>query len=307
MGMNHKSQIESLNLRYAIKGHLEFQVGENGLPVARVNNALAKADIYLQGGHVTLFQPRGHEPVLWMSSRAQFEHGKAIRGGVPVIWPWFGPHATDSNKPQHGFARTAEWTVKNTTVVNGGDTQLQLLLGDSPSTRALWPHVFELTLTITIGKALTIELTSLNTGRGRFIAGAALHSYFAISEVSQMHVEGLAGRDYIDQLDGNQIKHQADVVRVDQEVDRIYINSEDTCVIHDEVTSRRILVQKSGSRSTVVWNPWTDKARAMADFDDEGYQHMLCIETANAADDVRELAAGEKHTLCQFISVSNRK
>ena len=303
--------IEELNAQFAIADQLRFQTGESGLPKAQISNALATAEVYLHGGHITAFRPTSlsanlsinQSDVFWMSPLAQFQTGKAIRGGVPVIWPWFGPHATDSSKPQHGFARTAEWRVSATETLADGSTQLQLQLTGNPSTRALWPHAFELSLTINIGSELKIGLTARNMGEQNFVAGGALHSYFAIGDVTQMHIDGLAGREYIDQLDDNQIKQQTGEVRIRQEVDRIYFNSEDTCVIHDAMLSRQIHVKKTGSRSTVVWNPWKDKAQAMSDFPDKGYQNMVCIEAANATDDVVQLSPGEEHTLSQIIAV----
>lgn len=297
-------KIEKLNRQFAIPGHVHISAGENGLPKLRVENALASAEVYLHGAHITDFQPKGHAPVLWMSPLAQFQAGKAIRGGVPVIWPWFGPHGTDSSKPQHGFARTAEWQLSATEALADGSTQLQLVLTDSDETRALWPHVFELRLTVTVGTELKIDLTSRNAGEQGFVAGGALHSYFTVGDVTEMSVEGLAGREYIDQLDGNQIKQQVGDVHIRREADRIYVNSDDTCVIHDAGLRRKIQVRKSGSQTTVVWNPWQDKARAMADFSDDGYQTMLCIEAANAVDDVVQLAPGEEHTLSQVIAVT---
>ena len=297
-------QIEGLNAQFAIAEHVSFRAGENGLPTAQINNSHASVEVYLHGAHITAFQPTGHESVLWMSPLAQFQTGKAIRGGVPVIWPWFGPHGTDNSKPQHGFARTAEWQMESTSILPDGATQLKLQLADEASTQALWPHAFELSLTVTVGSALKIDLTCRNTGEQPFTAGGALHSYFTVGDVTQMSVEGLAGREYIDQLDGNQIKQQVGDVHIRREADRIYVSSDDTCVIHDAVLRRKIQVRKSGSQTTVVWNPWQDKAKAMGDFSDDGYQTMLCIEAANAVDDMVRLAPGEAHTLSQIITVS---
>lgn len=295
--------LKALNERFGLEKHIVFQSGEKGLPVARIDNGVAVAEVYLHGAHVTAFQPQSSEPVLWMSPSAQFQNDKAIRGGVPVIWPWFGPHATDSDKPQHGFARTAEWQVNATKALSDGSTQLQLCLTDTPATQALWPFAFELSLTITVGAELKIELTSRNTGEQSFTVGAALHSYFVVGDVKNMQVDGLHNCHFIDQLDGNKVKQQNGVVSITEEVDRIYIDTDATCVIHDENLSRHIQIKKTGSRSTVVWNPWSEKAKGMADFSDDGYQQMVCIETANAADDVRQLASGETHTLCQIITV----
>jgi glucose-6-phosphate 1-epimerase len=298
------AQIDVLNAQFSIPGRLSFQSGENALPMVKIDNGLVMAEVYLHGAHITAFQPQGSEPVLWMSPLAQFQNDKAIRGGVPVIWPWFGPHAADVDKPQHGFARTAEWRVNATRALADGSTQLQLCLSDTADTHALWPYAFELSLMITVGTELNIELTAHNIGEQTFTAGAALHSYFAVGDVKQISVDGLHGCNYIDQLDGNRIKQQNNAVRIAREVDRIYTDTDTICVIHDALLSRRLHIKKTGSRSTVVWNPWNEKAKGMADFSDEGYQRMLCIETANAADDVRQLAPGETHTLSQTIAAS---
>lgn len=301
------AQIEELNAKFAIDGQVQFSAGEGGQPKVRIVNDLATAEIYLQGAHITDFQPVGHGSVLWMSSAAQFLPGKAIRGGVPVIWPWFGPHATDTSKPQHGFARTLPWQVGATHALGDGSTRLEFQLTDNPETRVLWPHAFELKLAVMVGTELQIELTSRNTSEQSVIVGGALHSYFAIGDVSKMLIEGLDGRKYIDQLDGDRVNQQQDDVSITQEVDRIYVDSEDTCVIRDMALSRNISVQKTGSRTTVVWNPWQDKARAMDDFTNDGYEQMVCIEAANAVDDVVQLAPGDTHTLGQIITVSSKR
>ncbi|HEC17972.1 MAG TPA: D-hexose-6-phosphate mutarotase [Gammaproteobacteria bacterium] len=295
--------LASLNADFGLEGHVHFQAGENGLHMARIDNDLATAEVYLHGGNITAFQPHGSDPLLWLSPLAQFQTDKAIRGGVPVIWPWFGPHSVDSHKPQHGFARTASWQVSHAGALADGSTQLQLDLRDTSATRTLWPHAFALELVFTVGTELRIELTSRNTGDQPFTAGAALHSYFAVGDVEQVVVEGLADCEYIDKLDADRRKRQEGLVRIHAEVDRIYLKTENSCVIHDPLMARQIHIEKGGSRSTVVWNPWADKAEAMADFPDQGFRQMLCIETANAADDVRILAPGDAHTLSQRISL----
>jgi glucose-6-phosphate 1-epimerase len=296
-------KIEQLNAAFSITDQLCFEQGENGLLRAKFNNGLATAELYLHGAHITSFCPQGQDELLWMSPLAQFQEGKAIRGGIPIIWPWFGPHWSDKHKPQHGFARNSMWQVSSSAALPDGATQLQLVLNDAPETQSLWPHAFELRLCLTVGTTLNIELTGVNTGTMPFTAGAALHSYFALANVSEMFVEGLAGRTYIDQLDGHQQKIQKGTIRVTDAVDRIYVATDDHCVIYDEQASRKIQVAKTGSCSTVVWNPWAHTAKAMADFSSEGYRNMLCIETANAADDVRQLRPAESHAMSQTISL----
>jgi D-hexose-6-phosphate mutarotase len=297
--------LDTLNQQFGIADHIQFHTGTGDLPMVQIDNALGAATICLQGGHVTAFRPRGADEVLWLSPCARFQAGKAIRGGVPVIWPWFGPHPTDVGKPQHGFARLSRWQVLETEARDDGASRLRLQRMNDAETRALWSYPFQLILDINVGTELDIALHCRNIGAEAFDMGAALHSYFAVSDISRTHITGLAGRQYIDQIDGNRIKSQQGELRIDEEVDRIYIDTdtENVCMIHDAQRARRIRVIGRGSRSTVVWNPWAAKALAMSDFPNDGYRTMVCIEAANAAADIRRLAPGETHILAQTISV----
>ncbi len=293
---------DELNQRFAIQDHLTFEAGVNKLTRALVDNQSARAEIYLHGGHLTSFQPNGQSPLLWMSDLARFESGKAIRGGVPIVWPWFGAHTIDPSKPQHGFARTSQWQVAESSAPSGSETILKLCLTNNAETQSLWPHSFELTLRITVSETLRLELTTRNTGKTPFEIGCALHSYFAVGDIARTTITGLDDCHYLDQLDDNKSKAQQGAVVINEEVDRIYRETEDECTICDEAARRYIHVGKSGSRSTVVWNPWSLKAQGMRDFPDDGYRSMVCIETANAADDTRTVDPGENHSLIQLIS-----
>lgn len=268
-----------------------------------VTNAFAQAELYLHGAHITAFQPHGTKPVLWMSDIAAFESGKAIRGGIPVVWPWFGPHPTDESLPQHGFARTSDWAVCATDVLPDERTELRLELRDDKAARALWPHPFVLELRVVVGAKLSVGLRTRNTGTESVRVGGALHTYFHIADVGGVSIEGLGGRDYIDRLEANRVKREKGSISISEEVDRVYLETTDECVINDLGLGRRVRVAKSGSRTTVVWNPWIDKARRMTDFPDEGYRRMVCVEATNTADDVYYVAPGGEHTLSQTISV----
>jgi len=295
--------IDDLNARFG-NADLTFTIGQGGLPKADIRNRLGSADVYLHGAHLTAFQPADAGPVLWMSEQAAFAPPKPIRGGVPICWPWFGGNPDDTAKPQHGFARNRRWTVRSARSLPDDATVLTLGLRDDPETRAIWPHAFDLEFTLTVGSELRMDLRARNTGDSPVEIGAALHTYFAVGDITQVSISGLDGREYHDQLDGMRVKSQSGDVRIDREVDRIYIDTEDTCFIDDPSMSRRIRVAKEGSRSTVVWNPWVAKAARMPDFPDDGYRTMVCIETTNAAGDVRTLGPGQEHTLTQFISLS---
>lgn len=300
--MEHVDPAE-LNARFAIPEHVSFVSGPGALPVAEVHNAHARALIALHGGHVFAFQPHGQAPVLWVSKRSYFASGKAIRGGIPICWPWFGPHPTDPGLPAHGFVRTAEWQILETAVVADGATLLLFGLESNEHTLSLWPHAFRLEMVITVGASLQAELVVHNPGTYVFTCGGALHSYFTVSEIGNVTITGLEGRSYIDQLEPGQDKRQDGPVTIDAETDRIYVDATDTCNIEDAGLQRHVAIAKTGSRTTVVWNPWIDKAQRMPDFDDDEYRTMVCVETANAADDVVTVAPGTVHRLGTVISV----
>ncbi|MBW8189975.1 D-hexose-6-phosphate mutarotase [Neiella marina] len=297
------SQLIQLQADYQHLPQLEFSATNSGLIMIAVRNELAQASICLHGAHVCSFQPQQQRPVLWLSSQAQFTEGKAIRGGVPVCWPWFGPHPTDSNLPQHGFARNQNWQLENATQLPSGATELTFVLTDTPASRELWPHAFKLALKVTVATELTLELITTNCDDVPATVGGALHSYFAVGNIAQTRIEGLDQVVYDDK-----VSHQDDLIQrgdilIDEEVDRVYRETTGRCLIHDDASTRKISVAKQGSSTTVVWNPWTDKAAAMADFEDDGYHHMVCIEAVNSGDDCHTLQPGASHRLIQVINV----
>lgn len=287
--------------QFAIEGAVAIQAGEGGMPKVVVTGQHGAAEMYLHGAHVTSFTPSGQSPMLWMSRDAVFSPAKAIRGGVPVCWPWFGKLDEHPELPQHGFARTSDWQLQSTSVETDGAVVVAMTLMDDEKSRALWPHKFQLTLQVTVGKEMTLKLSCVNTGEEPFDASAALHTYFAVDRIEDVQVRGLAGRRYVDQLDGGAIKTIDGDIVVDREVDLIAIDSDDDVMIAEASASREIRISKSGSASTVVWNPWVEKSKKMSDFPDDGYKTMLCIETANAANDVRNVAPGTTHVISQTI------
>lgn len=292
--------LDALNGRLAIAGRLRFVAGPGGMAHARLTAGDYAAEVALQGGHVLAYGRAGAPPVLWMSRLAVFAPGKAVRGGIPLCWPWFGPHPVDAGKPAHGFARVMLWEAL-ASADHGDAVALTLRLGDSEATRALWPHHFALELTVTVGAQLDVALTATNTGEVPFVAGGALHSYFAVGAVTEAAIMGLDGTTYLDQLTG-QTQSQSGPVTVSAEVDRIYNDVASACTLVDPVLGRAIRVAKAGSATTVVWNPWVEKARRLADFGDDEYHEMLCVETANAGDDRVTVAPGASHTLRATIS-----
>lgn len=293
-----------LNERYAIANHVQFKEGEGGLVMAEISNAHATARIALQGAHLMTWQPHGEEPVIWLSKFAKFASGKSIRGGVPICWPWFGPHATDSKLPGHGFARTVMWEVLETREMQDGGTFIRFGLVETDATRAQWPHPCSAQIEFSIGKMLHVDLVTRNIGPHPFTLGEALHTYFHISDVGQMTIRGLENCEYMDKAGGiSELKKQLNGIRIESEVDRVYLNTASDCIIKDRGLKRVIRIAKQGSSSTVVWNPWTEKADKMGDFGPEGHRGMVCVESANALDNVVTVAPGETHHLAVLYSV----
>ncbi len=295
--MTETPDIAQLNAQYALDGRLRFEAGPGGLPLAVVSNRHAAASVALLGGQVLDFQPHGVAPVLWTSRRSQYAVGKAIRGGVPVCWPWFGPHPSDSARPNHGVVRTRLWQVRAAEAAEDGTTRLALGIADDPATRALWPHAFDLEVRITVGAELAVELVARNTGAEGFVCTGALHSYFAVGDAAGVRIDGLDGRDYLDKAADGRRAAQRGPVTIAAETDRIYLDTTADCLIRDPAQGRVIRVAKSGSRTTVVWNPWAEKARALGDMADDEYTGMVCVETANADEDEIALAPGGEHRL----------
>lgn len=287
----------ALNARYGIPDQLQFRDAPGGLVVGEVDNAHATATIALQGAHLMTWAPKGARPVVWLSKDAKLAPGKSIRGGVPICWPWFGPHASEPSFPGHGFARTVPWDVVETQKLANGATRLVFRLVPSDATRTQWPHPSEVEIHMVVGPTLEIDLVTRNTGAAAITVGDALHTYFEVGDVRKVKIHGLDGCPYVDKVDGGKRKQQAGPVTIAGEVDRIYLESTADCVIEDPVLGRRIRVAKKGSASSVVWNPWIEKAAKMGDLGENGYLNMLCVESANADADVVSIPPGAEHHL----------
>ncbi|HNY91981.1 MAG TPA: D-hexose-6-phosphate mutarotase [bacterium] len=277
--------------------------GKGGLPMLEITNRAAKALISLYGGQVLSWQPLGEEQVLFISAKSWFEAGKAIRGGVPVCWPWFGPHPSGGGLPMHGFARLQEWRLQHVTSTQANETSAVLELEDSPATLALWPYPFQLRLQVDVGAHLRIALTMTNRDTEEVEITAALHSYFQLGEAELVHITGLDDTFYIDTLQQERTTLQQGQIRIDREINRIYLETGSSCTIYDPVLARQIVVKKEGSRSTVVWNPWQERSRAFQDLGGEEYKRFVCIEAGNVRQDRILLAPAASHTLATEFTV----
>lgn len=287
---------------FAIDQRVLFEMSPLGGPIARLRHGQAQAVVALHGAQV-LNWVIGGIGLLWLSPVARIRAGKGLRGGIPVCWPWFADHPDDPSKPAHGFVRHQDWSVAGTCATPDA-VSITLATATTEADQALWPHRAELRLTVRLGAALALQLETQNVGHVPFPLSEALHTYFRVSDIANVAVTGLEGRDYLDKLDAFVRKSQAGPIAIAGEVDRIYLGDTSRIVIEDRGTGRRLLVASTGSRSAVVWNPWTAKSARLGDMGSpEAYRQMLCVETANAGDDVVRLAPGAAHTLGVTYSV----
>lgn len=286
-----------------------FQVGteQHGeLSCWRISSAHAELLIAQQGAQILSYQRIGEPPLLWLSDQAIFRQGKSVRAGVPVCWPWFGnlqrnPASVQAmyqgeQAPAHGLARSRDWQLLGIEEV-GSTLRIEFELPEAQGELPGWPHNVELKLLMVLGDDLEVSLTSRNLGDAPVTISQALHSYFAVSDVRQARVEGVEGLAYIETLADWQQRQQQGPLGFAGETDRIYLAPPAQLSIVDPHWQRRITLTSSGSRSAVIWNPWTERAQELPDMADDGWQRMLCIETANVWDDVVELKPGASRSL----------
>jgi glucose-6-phosphate 1-epimerase len=295
-----------LQEKFGIEDTLRFEETPTGLVRAVITTAEADADVYLQGGHVAHWAPKGQKPVLFVSSRSEFAAGKAIRGGIPVIFPWFGPRGGGMPGPSHGFARTALWQL-HSAQETGGQIELVFVIEPKDLADSFGYADLSLQLRVVIGAELQMELRVRNQSEKPLKYEEALHSYFAVGDIGQVSISRLEGTTYIDKTDGMKRKQAGnEALRPTRETDQIHVNTTATCVVEDALWQRVIEIEKSGSESTVVWNPWAEKTKGLKDMAPEEWREMVCVESANAADNTVTVAPGREHLMRVVIRVEAR-
>ncbi|MEL6930257.1 MAG: D-hexose-6-phosphate mutarotase [Cyanobacteria bacterium J06600_6] len=296
--------IEQLNDDYGIADKVKFIEGEGGFPLIEVKNEQAEATISVYAGQVLSFKPVGQaEDIMFLSSKAYRQSGKAIKGGTPICWPWFGPDPEEKGRASHGFVRNRLWQVRDVVSTQDGGTKVTLGLADTEETRAIWDYSFDFAIAITVGKVLTLDLLTKNTGSTAFDLTQALHTYFKVGDINQVSVLGLENKEYLDKVDGGKQKTQTGNITFSTECDRIYLDVPSKLTVVDESLKRQIVVTAANSKTAIVWNPWADIAANMADLGDLDYQNFVCVETANAANEVITVAAGEQYQMSAQYSV----
>jgi glucose-6-phosphate 1-epimerase len=269
------------------------------IKLVRVIHEKATAAIALHGGHVVSFQPKDQPEFIWMSKETKLDGKAPIRGGIPLCWPWFGKIA----EPSHGFARIQEWTLVEHRESEDG-VVVTLGLSANNDTRAIWPYEFSLLLHIAISETLEVKLEVKNTDDKAWTFSSALHTYLNIGDIHQVTTTGM-GPEYIDKLQDSKICWGDNALQLTDTIDRIYTQPEDEILVSDPVIKRQLVVKNGGHNSAVLWNPWDDGAKSMADMQDNGYLTMLCVESTIHAPCLSAgvtLQPGEQHLLTTKIS-----
>ncbi len=277
--------------------------GPGDPPVVRVDGPDGWAEIHLHGAHVTAWGPTGEPSALWLSPLSRFDGATAIRGGVPLCFPWFGPLAGRPDAPRHGLGRTALWTLDEARQ-DGRDVVVRLRMADDESTRAsVWPHPFTARCTVVVGARLTVTLEFTHLGAEPVVLEEALHTYLAVADVATAEIRGLEDAAFVDKTaDAATVPAAGVPMRIAGEVDRVYLATSSAVSVHDAAGGRTLTVAKAGSATTVVWNPWADGARATADIDDEGWARFVCVEACNVGAAAVALAAGGSHEISTTIA-----
>jgi len=303
--MDQLEDMDALNSRCGPAGVAQVIAGNGGLLKVQITASAATAEIYLHGAQVTAWKPAGAEEVIFVSEKSHWQDGKAIRGGVPICFPWFRSKADDPHAPSHGVVRTKQWRLDLITQETDGSVVVLLSTESDESTRRWWPHDFRLTHRITVGSALSMELTATNTGSTPLRFEEALHTYFRVGQIESVRVRGLDGVTYLDNTDSNRARVQSGDVIFTSATDNAYLNTQAPLELVDPALGRIIRTEKQGSTTTVVWNPWQQGAASLADLGDEEWRGMACVEASNILESAISLSPGEEHTLCSILSLGS--
>lgn len=299
-----KDTISATHREFEIPGIAQVVEGNGRLPKVRITTPDANGEIYLHGAHVTSWKPSGADEVLFLSTQSRWQDGRAIRGGVPICFPWFGGKADDPKAPAHGFVRTKSWQLESISQV-GNAVTVSMFSESDDTTRRWWPAEFRLDYRATFGRELSLELVVSNTGNTSLRFEEALHAYHRVGNIYEARLRGLDGIQYLDKTDSNRRKMQQGEIAIGSETDRVYLDTGDAIVLNDPVSHRATRVMKENSLTTVIWNPWVDKTRELSDLGENEWTQMLCIETSNVSDFAVDLAPSQQHAMKARVKVSD--
>jgi len=292
-----------LDSGFGISGVAGVCEGNGGMPRVRITGAFGEGEMYLHGAHVTSWKPAGNDEVLFVSTKSRWQEGQAIRGGIPICFPWFRAKGNDAQAPAHGFARTKTWQVESI-VQNEGTVSVIMLTESDEQTRRWWPGEFRLIHRVTFGSELKLELVCRNTGTTPLRFEEALHTYNRVADVEQVHLQGLDTVGFLDNTDANQEKMQIGDVAIASQTDSAYMNTDSAVDLLDPRMRRQIRLQKDNSLTTVVWNPWRDGAAGLKDLGDGEWKQFLCVEASNILGAAVNLDPVQEYKMTAVLSVA---
>jgi len=305
--MNGVVTMAELDRQLGIPGVARVCEGNSGLARVEITGAFGEGEIYLHGAHVTSWKPAGNEEVLFLSTKSRWEEGQAIRGGIPICFPWFRAKSDDPHAPAHGFVRTKTWQlesiIESKNAENGKDVTVTMSTQSDEQTRKWWPGEFRLVHRVTFGSELRLELACANTGTTPFRFEEALHTYNRIADIQDVRLQELDGVSYLDNTDSNKEKTQHGDVVVASPTDNAYCNTQNKVDLLDAKKNRRIRLRKEHSLTTVVWNPWREGAARLPDLGDGEWRQFLCVEASNILNAAIHLAPGEEHRMAAVLTI----
>lgn len=300
--MNSISNATELNRQFGIPGKALVNDGNGGLPRVQITGAFGQGEVYLHGAHVTSWKPAGQDEVIFVSTKSRWEDGQAIRGGIPVCFPWFRAKAHNPKAPAHGVVRTRTWQLQSIDETKDG-VAITLYTGSDEQTRSWWPGEFRLVHRVTFGSALKLELICKNIGKEPFRFEEALHTYNRVADVGQAKVHGLNGTRILDNTDSNKEKTQGGDLTISSKTDNAYMDTTGNVDVLDTQLHRRIRLSKENSFTTVVWNPWQDGATSLKDLGEGEWKQFLCVEASNILSCAADVAPGEEHKITAVLNV----
>jgi glucose-6-phosphate 1-epimerase len=301
--MNTKSAAEELDRRFGISGVARICEGNGGLPRIQISSSCAEGEMYLHGAHVTSWKPAGNDEVVFLSTKSRWQEGHAIRGGIPICFPWFRAKADDPKAPAHGFARTTSWQIESIVEADPG-VAVSMSMESDEHTRRWWPAEFLLLYRVVFGSQLTLELVCRNTGKTELRFEEALHTYNRVGDVANVRLEGLDGKEFLDNTDSNKAKVQHGDVKIASETDNAFLDTQNEVDLIDPELHRSIRLEKGSSLTTVVWNPWRESAARLTDLGEGEWKKFLCVEASNILAASVNLAPGKEHKISAVLSTA---
>jgi glucose-6-phosphate 1-epimerase len=300
--MHANTMVAELDRRFTVPGIARVSEGNGGLPRVEIAGSLAQGEMYLHGAHVTSWKPAGHEESLFLSTKSLWQEGRAIRGGIPICFPWFRAKVNDPRAPAHGFVRTTMWQLESIREEERG-VVVSMYTESNELTRHWWPWEFRLVHRVRFGSELSLELVSTNTGTASLRFEEALHTYNRVADVGHVRLEGLDQVRFLDNTDFNKQRTQRGAVEIAAPTDNAYLDTESEIDLLDPALGRQIRLTKSNSHTTVVWNPWREGAAALKDLGDGEWKQFLCVEASNILASAVELAPGQEHTMTAVLNL----